>query len=188
MTYPKVYPLGQATTTKPVAEVKTCSTCPHFNNYHQLNARGWCELFNHQVRKHHTITNDCVQSSNLITSHELADNLDIFPDVDSEQLEAFPTDEIKDELDIPHSPYQVGNIVKVMDSREHHSEWLAFEVAECVYNRKLHTNQQIYLNTSQWIYLLSNIDLNDTYEPLWVIENEICHFDQSSNVCTSEVF
>ena len=26
----------------PLGEVKTCSTCPHFNDFHEENGRGWC--------------------------------------------------------------------------------------------------------------------------------------------------
>ena len=40
----------------------TCSTCPYFNNYNELNGRGWCHQFNHQARTCHQETNDCVVS------------------------------------------------------------------------------------------------------------------------------
>ena len=49
----------QATATKPAA-AQTCSTCLHFNNFHEPNRRGWCELFNQQARAHHPKTYDCV--------------------------------------------------------------------------------------------------------------------------------
>ena len=68
--------MTQATATKP-AEDKTCSTCPNFNNFQESNGRGWCELFDQQVRVHHPKTHDCV----LNTSPEFT--------------EAFPTEVIE---------------------------------------------------------------------------------------------
>lgn len=50
-----------------------------------------------------------------------------------ENLRAFPTEEIIDEADKPHSEYEVGSIVKVIDADENHTEWGVFEVIECMY-------------------------------------------------------
>ena len=86
--------MTQATATKPAVEVKNCATCPYFDNFHESNGRGWCKLFDHFCRGHHEITNDCIVSSDLVVSVELEDNLDIFSDIDLEELEAFPTEEI----------------------------------------------------------------------------------------------
>ena len=44
-------------------EEKTCSTCPHFNNYNEPNGRGWCNQFNHSARTYHIETDDCVNNS-----------------------------------------------------------------------------------------------------------------------------
>ena len=136
--------MSQATVIKPVVEQQTCSTCPHFNNYYEpigyadstaegrRNApafgKGWCKLFDQQAREHHEITNDCVISLDSIISHELQDNLGLFPDINFEELKAFPTEEVIEEADLPYSEYQVGSIVKVIDADEPHTEWAIFEV------------------------------------------------------------
>ena len=109
--------MPQATAIKPDLQTKTCSSCPHFNNFRELNQRGWCELFNHQAREYHQVTSDCINSSESIVSHELQDNLALFPDVNFKKLPAFPTEEIIDEADKPHAEYQVGSIVKIIDQK-----------------------------------------------------------------------
>ncbi len=43
------------------AQQSTCSTCPKFKDYNESNGRGWCTLFDHQARRHHQLTNDCIQ-------------------------------------------------------------------------------------------------------------------------------
>jgi len=48
-----------ATALKPT-EAQTCATYPNFNNFQESNGRGWCELFDQQVRAHHPKTHDCV--------------------------------------------------------------------------------------------------------------------------------
>jgi hypothetical protein len=65
--------LGQSTTVKP-SESKTCSTCPHFNNYKEPNGRGWCELFDHHARQHHEQTNDCVLESDSQSEEEISND------------------------------------------------------------------------------------------------------------------
>jgi hypothetical protein len=90
----------------------TCAQCPHFNDYQESNGRGWCELFNHQVRQHHKQTDDCVLSSEPVISHDLEGNLDIFPNLNFDALDAFPNEEIQSEFDDPYSEYQEGSIVK----------------------------------------------------------------------------
>ena len=42
------------------SQQSTCFTCPKFKNY-QDRGRGECTVFDKVVRKHHTLTNDCVQ-------------------------------------------------------------------------------------------------------------------------------
>ena len=46
-------------TTTPEQE-STCSTCPKFKDYKD-RGRGLCTVFDKVVRKHHTLTQDCVQ-------------------------------------------------------------------------------------------------------------------------------
>ncbi|MGB5634935.1 MAG: hypothetical protein WBM44_15185 [Waterburya sp.] len=174
-----------ATAVKPV-EAKTCSTCPYFNNFQEPNGRGWCKLFDHQARKHHQQTLDCISSSDLEISHELEDNLDIFSNV---ELDAFPTEEIEDEADQPHSEYEIGSIVKVIDPEEHHEEWAVFEVIDCKYNTGLYRHLESYLNQSQWYFRLASYnDTTSLSKSLWVAETEICHFDQSHLICTQDIF
>ena len=181
--------MTQATVVKPAVEVKTCSVCPHFNNFHEPNGRGWCELFNGYVREKHEETEGCINSSDLLVSHELEDNLALFPNVNYEELQAFPTEELVDEADLPHSEYSVGSIVKIIDADEHYTEWATFEIVECRYNHGLYRSSESYLNEVAWYYRLSSPNNSTGLDKtLWVRENEICHFDQSHNICTEEVF
>ena len=152
--YAERYPLGQAKATKG-RERATCSNCPHFDNFHEPSKRGWCELFNHQAREHHQITDDCIHSSELVISHELQDNLAFFPDVNFEELQVFPTEETIDEADKPHAEYEVGSIVKIIDPDEDYTEWATFEVIECMHNQNLYNNTETYLHQSEWYYRLS---------------------------------
>lgn len=178
--------IAQATATKPAVEAQTCSTCPHFNDFHEPNGRGWCNLFDHQARQHHEQTNDCVISSEPVISHELEDNLDIFSNVN---LEAFPTEEIIDEADLPHSEFEVGSIVKVIDKDEHHTEWAIFEIIDCKYNHSLYRNTESYLNESHWYFrLASSHDSTTISKDLWVAENELYHFEQSHLISTHHIF
>lgn len=187
--------MTQTVLTKTV-EVETCAACPYFDNFHESNGRGWCKLFDHQAREHHEITNDCIVSSDLAVFHELEDNLDIFSNIDLEELEVFPSEVPEDELDKFHSEYEVGSIVKVIDADEDHTEWGIFEVIECMYNKNLYNSTDNYLNQAEWYYRLSSYQDGNTMrsknfgidKSLWVAENEICHFDMSWNVCTDDIF
>ncbi|MCC0175818.1 hypothetical protein I4641_02330 [Waterburya agarophytonicola K14] len=189
--------MTQATATKLAVEVKNCATCLYFDNFHESNGRGWCKLFDHQAREHHEITNDCIVSSDLAVSVELEDNLDIFPDIDLEELEAFPTEEIIDEADKSHAEYEVGSIVKVIDKDEHYMEWATFEIVECQFNQYTYNenNPEAYLNHVEWHYRLSSYADGNTMPTesfveskfLWVAENEICAFDMAHNICTEDM-
>ena len=189
--------MTQATVSTPAVEVKikegkertTCSVCPHFNNFHEPNGRGWCEQFNHQVREHHQTTNDCIIASDLLFSHELENNLALFPNVDFEKLEAFPTEEIESKLDQPYSEYEVGSIVKIIDAESDHTEWAVFEIVECRYNHGLYRSSESYVNEVAWYYRLASHN-NDTTisKSSWIREDEICHFDLSHFICTEEIF
>ena len=99
--------MAQATIVKPVAAGKTCSNCPYFNNYYDPRGCGWCDLFDQQARTYHIQTNDCVNSSDIPISHELEDNLALFPDID---LDPFPTEVIELDRDgYPMSDDPVAN-------------------------------------------------------------------------------
>ena len=202
--------MTQATVVQPVSQAKTCLSCPHFNNFFESKyievdsqtisnpqyQKGWCELFNRQAWENHEETQDCINSSKSIFSHELQDNLALFPNVNFEELEAFPSEEIIDEADLPHAEYQVGSIVKIIDADEDYREWAIFEVIECLHNTNLHNSTETYLNQSQWYYRLCSYTDGNTMPSknfaldkfLWVAENEICDFDMAHNVCTEDVF
>jgi len=225
-----------ATVTTPGIETRTCANCPHFNNFRELNGRGWCKLFDHDCKAHQEMTGDCINSSDTITSHELEahgspkreaelrqspsetmgrmprfglsavaclqDNLEFFPNLDSD---AFPTEEV-DEADLPHTEYEVGSVVKVIDADEHHTQWGIFEIIERKHNEILYRNTESYLNEASWFLrhllnggnprnavsryfrLASHDDATTINKDLWVREDEICHFEQSNLICTEEIF
>ena len=52
----------------------TCETCPKFKDYND-RGRGECLVFDKVVRKHHTLTNDCVQQ---IESEQLKELLSTY--------------------------------------------------------------------------------------------------------------
>ena len=186
-----------ATVTMPAVEQKTCANCPCFQSHNEpqylqteqgeipnvRHGAGWCRLFDCFCREHHEMTVDCVNS---IASHELEDNLEFFPNLDSD---AFPTEEVIDEADLPHTEYQVGSIVKVIDSDEHHTEWRIFEIIDRKHNQSLYRNTETYLNEASWYFrLASHDDATTINKDLWVREDEICHFEQSNLICTEEIF
>ncbi|MEL6987512.1 MAG: hypothetical protein AAGK97_06740 [Bacteroidota bacterium] len=193
--------MTHATAVELAVEVKTCSNCPYFQNHNEpeyletdkesatKNPRfgcGWCGLFDHQAKIHHEQTQDCINSSDLQVTHEKEDNLRLFPNLDSD---AFPTKEVINEADLPHTEYQVGSVVKVIDPDEHHTEWAVFEVIECKHNKGLYRNTETYLNETSWYFrLASHDDATIINEDLWVREDEICHFEQSHLICTEEIF
>jgi len=175
-----------ATAVHPGIEERTCPNCPHFDNFHEPNGRGWCRLFDHDCKVHHEQTQDCINSSDLQVSHELEDNLEFFHNLDSD---AFPTEEVIDEADLPYSEYQVGSVVKVIDSDEHHTEWGVFEVIERKHNKTLYRCTESYLNEASWYFrLASQDDASTISKDLWVREDEICHFEQSHLICCTEIF
>ena len=151
-----------------LTRVNTCSTCQHFEDFHEPNGRGWCVQFDHQSRTHHIKTNDCVQGS-----------------ASTELIDAFPTEEIIDEADLPRSQYQVGSIVKVIDSQEHHSEWAIFEVIKCFHNQERYRTTESYLSETDWYYTISSLD---EVTQFFVSEIEICDADMSWNINTEDIF
>ena len=91
-----------------------------------------------------------VEKTSLIERNN-STSTDIFDNWES----AFPNEEIIDPYDLPHSEYEVGSIVKVIDKDEHHSEWGVFEVIERKYNQSLYQSAETYLQQPQWYYRLS---------------------------------
>ena len=148
----------------PSSSNQTCSNCSYFQDYQEPNGRGWCQCFNRQAKRHHQMTNDCILNGSLEKTEELEEALR------------------------PHSDYQVGSIVKIIDPDEHHTEWATFEVAECRYNNKLYRSTESYLNETEWYYKLISLDGTYCFGSVWVSEDEICPVELAHNVCCQEVF
>ncbi|HHP7231640.1 MAG TPA: hypothetical protein ACFCUY_12380 [Xenococcaceae cyanobacterium] len=66
----------------------TCDECPNFQDFHEPNGRGWCNLFDRSARQHHPRTHDC--------------------DLNSSSL--YPTDIELPEEDLPYSEFEAENI------------------------------------------------------------------------------
>lgn len=200
--------MTQTTLYKPASALKICANCPFFQTHNEPeylvdkkgkqfnNPRrgcGWCNLFNQSAKEHHEMTQTCVSSGSLdvkedktVVTHELEENLTFFPEVEFDELEAFPTQLIEDEADQSHSEYQVGSVVKVVDKDEHHSEWGVFEVVKVRQNLNLYSNPELYLNGSPWHYLLSSKDTAQKLDGVWVREDEICNFNESHLICAND--
>ena len=142
--------------------IATCVECPHFQDFHEPNGRGWCNLFDRMAKQHHPRTHDCDST------------LSLYP----ENLEL-------PEEDLPHSEFDSESIVKVIDSEEHHSEWATFIVVGKKLNTERYRTTESYLSQPQWYYELAAILYKPTFEPFWVAETDICHFDQSHLIETS---
>ena len=96
---------------------------------------------------------------------------------------------IKNELNLTHSDYKVGNFVKVIDPAEDHTEWAVFKIVGCKHNESLYRSTESYPNESQWYYrLVSHVDSSTISKSLWVREDEICQFDIAHNICTEDIF
>jgi hypothetical protein len=143
---------------KTTVPTSTCSQCTYFQNYQEPNGRGWCHLFEQSARTYHQRTNDC----------------DLHAD--------------KNPLDAPHARFALENIVKVIDRYEHHSEWATFIVINRQYNTERYRSTESYLSEPEWYYQLANMEHEETFEPFWVADNEICTFDESHLICTSDIF
>ena len=161
--------------TTPVTEQSsssTCSLCPNFQDFQEQNGRGWCALFDRMAKQHHPRTNDCDST------------LSLYP----ENIEL-------PEEDLPYSEFEAENIVKIIDSEEHHTEWAKFIVVAKKLNTERYRSTESYLTEPQWYYQLAAIPYEPTYphsrtsQPFWVAETDICHFDQSHLIETeTDVF
>ncbi len=137
-----------------IRQSDTCAKCTYFQDYNDERGRGWCHLFDDATRKHHQRTHDC--------------------DLNSESRSL---------LALPYPEYDYGDMVKVVDSDEDHTEWAVFEVIEKKHNPQCYSSPERYFNESEWYYLLS-----PSLEAEWVAENELCHADVSHAVATEELF
>ena len=79
------------------------------------------------------------------------------------------------------SAYQVGSLVKVIDSQEHHSEWAVFEITECHHNQLRYRTTEAYISEIDWYYIISSLD---GVTQLEVSEIEICDVDLTWNTNT----
>lgn len=159
---------------------RTCGNCSHFENFDEQSGRGWCNCFNHFSRTHHQTVGDCILNGSLDTPEDANSTEVIELDRDGYSIKADSS-----------SSFQVGSIVKIIDEEEHHTEWAVFEVIECKYNQYIHDSHkpEAYRNHVDWYYrLASNNDGSTLGKLLWVTENEICHFDQSHQICTLDIF
>ncbi len=98
----------------------------------------------------------------------------------------FNTDELLEE-DTPHSEFEPGQIVKVIDEGEEHTEWADFVVIGKNYNQQRFRSTESYLSETNWYYLLVSVDI-PTQHQFWVAENEICHAEYSHLIDTTYVF
>lgn len=174
---------------------QTCADCSYFQDYQEPKffeidgnlvvnknrGKGWCNCFNHQTRTHHQMVGDCILNGSLDTSE----------DANSTEVVELDRDGYPIEANSFNSSFHVGSIVKIIDPEEHHTEWAVFEVVECKYNQYIHDphKPEAYQNHVDWYYrLASNNDGCTLGKLLWVTENEICHFDQSHQICTPDIF
>ena len=171
---------GAVATVATLTPERTCTNCSHFEDYNERSGRGWCNCFNHFSRTHHQMVDDCI----------LNGSLDIPEDANSTEVIELDRDGYPIKAD-SSSSFQVGSIVKIIDEEEHHTEWAVFEVIECKYNQYIHDSHkpEAYRNHVDWYYrLASNNDGCTLGKLLWVTENEICHFEQSHQICTLDIF
>ncbi len=60
------------------APESTCEKCNKFQDYNESNGKGWCNLFDKPARRHHQLTNDCVQQIESEQLRELLSNYKAF--------------------------------------------------------------------------------------------------------------
>ncbi|WP_036489158.1 hypothetical protein [Myxosarcina sp. GI1] len=141
-----------------IRQSDTCAKCTYFQDYNEERGRGWCHLMDDATRRHHQRTNDC--------------------DLNSESRSL---------LALPYSKYDYGDMVKIVDSDEDHTEWAIFEIVEKRHNPQCYSSVDNYLNESEWSYQLSALDKN-WIAPEWVAEKELCYAELSYTIGTTELF
>lgn len=139
-----------------------CRNCQSFTDYNEVSGRGWCEKFNHYVRKEHSATEDCIV------------NDAIFKD-------PFDPDW---ELNQPHPPFEVGDRVKLIDSNKTHQQWRTYTVTALRHNPEVFQSVESYLQETEWYLEIEDADGNSRE----VKENDICLAENSHLICTEEIF
>ena len=91
------------------------------------------------------------------------------------------------EEDLPRAEYQPGQIVKVIDEGEDHTEWAKFVVIGSTFNQNRFRSTQAYLDEPDWNYLIASVERPNQHQ-FWVTENEIGHVDQSRLIQTADIF
>ncbi len=142
----------------------TCASCPKFHDYGDPNGKGWCNLFNRPAAQHHALTADCLLNLPSQTTN------DTLPSEDRN-----------------YCKYQQGDLVKLIDSHKHHSDWESFIVIGQKYNANRFRSDESYLNEPTWYILIATVDrpIPDQY---WKPETDICHEAHSEFIDTEEVF
>lgn len=142
-----------------------CENCQSFQDFNEANARGWCQTFNIAVRKPHQATDDC--------RHNGA----VFKDPYDPEWE----------LNLPRSPFAVGDHVKLIDKDKPHTQWQTFRVIDYRHNHRLHRSLDSYLEEAEWYYEIANFK-EPNNAPIHVKDNDICLASQAHLISTEKIF
>ena len=154
--------------------------------YVSENLVGWFALNQHglPVAERLPSQNEAVKA--LLESFNPVESKDYPSQIEQEPTQDLPT--FEPEEDLPHSEFDDGSIVKVIDEGEdNHDEWASFVVITKVINPNRFSSTESYLNEPNWYYLLASVDRPNS-AMFWAKENEICHASQSHLIETAEVF
>lgn len=167
---------------KLLTQRNTCFTCPNFSNFHESNGRGWCELFDHQARAHHEMTNDCVVSSQtLIQQREISSVIDTKGEKELITIE-FATNIHPDETEYSyqHPQFVFGNEVEIKGSFIYPTITYKVCALELLENK---TPSGKLLYQPSWKYKIS--DGQQTY---WKDETALVLAGDSRQIKTTPVF
>ncbi len=154
--------------------------------YVSANLVGWFALNQHglPVAERLPSQNEAIQK--LLESFQPVESKDYRSPLEQEPTPDFQP--IEPEEDLPHSEFDDGSIVKVIDEGKKHTEWSSFVVIGKKLNQHRFRSTQAYLNKPDWYYLLTSTSPARTQHQFWVAENEICHAYQSELIETAEIF
>ena len=152
--------------------------------YVSENLVGWFALNQHglPVAERYKSQNEAVKA--LLESFQPVESKDYPSQIEQEPTQDFQP--IEPEEDLPHSEFDDGSIVKVIDREEEHTEWSSFVVIGKKLNQHRFRSTQSFLNEPNWYYLLTSPAR--TQHQFWVAENEICHAHQSELIETADIF